>query len=180
MKRILYAILATVSGLVMLFSYRTSLGESIVSTDVAADTTSSSSGATATTTPTTEESDDSDESDESTADSTATPSPSATAEATTTTSGMTDGTYLGAAVSTRYGDVQVQITVSGGQIVDVTVPAYPQNNPKDVSINNRALPQLISETTAAQSADVQMVSGATYTSQGYIQSLQSAIDQANA
>lgn len=180
MKRILYAILATVSGLVLLFSYRTSLGESIVPSDIAAESTNVS-GTTTTTTPTpsaTAEAEESTEEDTDTSSSESTTT--TTPDAATTSTGLTDGTYLGAAASTRYGDVQVQITVSGGQIVDVTVPAYPQSDRKDIAINNRALPVLIAETTAAQSADVQMVSGATYTSQGYIQSLQSALDQAGA
>ncbi len=172
MKRILYAILATVSGLVLLFSYRTSLGESVVSdvAAVSANTTSVApapvaSGTSGTSTPT--------------PTSSATDAAGSGAAAATSTR-LSDGTFVGAAASTRYGDVQVQITVSGGTIVDVTVPQYPHENGKDVSINNRALPQLIAETTSAQSADVQMVSGATYTSRGYVQSLQSALDQARA
>lgn len=169
MKRILYAILATVSGLVLLFSYRTSLGESVVS-DVAA-----ASGNTTSVVPAPVASG---------ASGTSTPAPTSSATATgsdaAASTGLSDGTFVGAAASTRYGDVQVQITVSGGTIVDVTVPEYPHENGKDVSINNRALPQLIAETTSAQSADVQMISGATYTSRGYVQSLQSALDQARA
>jgi len=74
--------------------------------------------------------------------------------------------------------VQVAITVSGGKITNVAVPQYPNNNGRDVEIANYSLPQLISETLSAQSANIDMVSGATYTSEGYLQSLQSAIDQA--
>ena len=72
----------------------------------------------------------------------------------------------------------MQVTVSGGQITDVQVPEYPQSNGRDRQINERAIPQLISETRQAQSAKIDMVSGATYTSRGYMSSLQSAIDQA--
>ncbi len=72
----------------------------------------------------------------------------------------------------------MQISVSGGQITDVQVLDHPASNSKDRQINERALPVLISETTQAQSAQIDMVSGATYTSDGYIASLQSAIDQA--
>jgi uncharacterized protein with FMN-binding domain len=74
--------------------------------------------------------------------------------------------------------VQVQITVAGGKITNVSVPEYPQNDPRDQQINSQAIPMLVSETTDAQSANINMISGATYTSQGYIQSLQSALDQA--
>jgi len=74
--------------------------------------------------------------------------------------------------------VQVAITVSGGKITNVAVPQYPNNNGRDVEIANYSLPQLITETLSAQSANIDMVSGATYTSEGYLQSLQSAIDQA--
>ena len=60
------------------------------------------------------------------------------------------------------------------------MPEYPNGNGRDQQINSYALPQLVSETLSAQSASIDMVSGATYTSQGYLQSLQSAIDQATA
>jgi uncharacterized protein with FMN-binding domain len=72
----------------------------------------------------------------------------------------------------------VQITVADGQITDVTVVEYPTGNGKDRQINARALPILVQETLDAQSADVDMVSGATVTSEGYIGSLQSALDEA--
>ena len=83
-------------------------------------------------------------------------------------------------MDTRYGAVQVAITIAGGKITDVTVPQYPNTERRDEEINAQAIPQLISETTSAQSAQIDMVSGATYTSDGYTQSLQSAIDQAKA
>jgi uncharacterized protein with FMN-binding domain len=73
--------------------------------------------------------------------------------------------------------VQVQIKVTGTKITSVSVLKYPNANTRDIDINNRALPILINETLAAQSAQVDMVSGATITSNGYIQSLQSALDQ---
>lgn len=74
--------------------------------------------------------------------------------------------------------MQVQITVSGTKITDVTVPQYPNGNGRDQEINSHALPQLTQETIDAQSGDIAMVSGATVTSDGYLQSLQSALDQA--
>ncbi|MBW0119275.1 FMN-binding protein, partial [Pseudonocardia abyssalis] len=79
---------------------------------------------------------------------------------------------------TRWGPVQVQLTVADGVITAVDVVQYPQGNDKDQRINARALPVLVQETLGAQSADVDMVSGATVTSEGYLESLQSAIDQA--
>ncbi len=82
--------------------------------------------------------------------------------------------------NTRFGPVQVQITVSGGAITDVQVPQYPSESGRDQQINSRALPVLVKETVQAQSAEVDMVSGATYTSTGYRTSLQSALDQARA
>ncbi len=177
MKRIVYGLLATLSGVVLLFSYRTSL-EAVA--PVAADETAGTTTVTPEATPSASASPST-----TTESATSTPSPSATAadstatdSTTTTTTGLADGTYTGDAVRTRYGNVQVQITVSGGVITDVQVPQYPSNNREDQQINARALPILISETTESQSADISMGSGATYTSDGYIQSLQSALDQA--
>ena len=74
--------------------------------------------------------------------------------------------------------MQVEITTSGGRISDVEVVEYPNNNPRDQEINSYALPILVQETLDAQSADIDMVSGATVTSDGYLQSLQAALDQA--
>lgn len=88
-------------------------------------------------------------------------------------------TYTGDAVSTRYGDVQVQITVVGGKVTRSVVTRVPWNDHRDQEINTYAVPILNSETVAAQSAQIDMVSGATFTSEGYIGSLQSALDRAN-
>ena len=76
--------------------------------------------------------------------------------------------------------MQVQITVSGGVITAADAVDYPTSNPRDRQINQIAVPRLVSETLSAQSAQIDMISGATYTSEGYLQSLQSAIDQASA
>ncbi|WP_127507753.1 FMN-binding protein [Actinoplanes solisilvae] len=97
----------------------------------------------------------------------------------TTSAGPSGKTYTGASVATRWGDVQVAITVAGGKITDVAVPVYPSGNHRDEEINARALPILRSQTLEAQSADVDTVSGATVTSEGYLQSLQSALDAAH-
>jgi uncharacterized protein with FMN-binding domain len=104
-----------------------------------------------------------------------------------TTSGTTadDGTGTASAVTvtgssadTRWGPVQVQLTVEGGTITDVSVVDYPTENGKDRQINARAIPVLVQETLDAQSADIDMVSGATVTSEGYLESLQAALDEA--
>ena len=88
-------------------------------------------------------------------------------------------TVTGPTVNTRWGPVQVAITVVSGKITAVSVPVYPSGNGKDHEINSYALPILIDETVKAQTASIDMVSGATVSSQGYLTSLQGAIDQAN-
>lgn len=91
----------------------------------------------------------------------------------TTAPAKPSGSFEGQDVNTQYGPVQVAITVSGGKITasnDVQQPAD--------SIGANAIPQLNAEVVQAQSANIQAVSGATYTSQGYIQSLQQAINKA--
>jgi uncharacterized protein with FMN-binding domain len=87
-------------------------------------------------------------------------------------------TYTGSVAQTRWGPVQVKITVQGDKITKVTVLQQPNGNRKDTEINDYALPILISDTVSAQSADIDMVSGSTVTSEGYVQSLQSALDKA--
>lgn len=105
--------------------------------------------------------------------------PMTTAVAESTGSGRTSGTVTGPAVDTRWGPVQVEVTLDGsGKITAVTVPVYPDGNRKDQQINARALPILVQETLQAQSADIDTVSGATVTSEGYLESLQAALDQA--
>jgi len=75
--------------------------------------------------------------------------------------------------------VQVEITVANGKITDSKVLQVPWNDHKDQEINSYAVPILNQEAVDQQSSNIDMVSGATYTSQGYLTSLQSAIDQAN-
>lgn len=106
------------------------------------------------------------------------PSAGASSTATASPSTSTDGTWTGSSVATRFGAVQVAITVAGGQITDVTAVHLTDKDGRSVSISDRAAPILRQEVLAAQSANVQAVSGATYTSDGYLTSLQSAIDQA--
>ena len=97
-------------------------------------------------------------------------------------SGTTSGggkTYTGSTAQTRWGPVQVTITVTDGKITEVGVPVYPTENPRDQEINAYALPVLRQETLAAQNAKIDAVSGATVTSDGYIESLQAALDAAH-
>jgi uncharacterized protein with FMN-binding domain len=149
MRRITLWMFSTVAALVLLFSYRTSTG----------------GGSTATAEPLT----------------TFVPAPATSSPATRGTAGSTTGTktYTGASASTRWGDVQVAITVTNGKISSVQVPVYPHRNDRDEEINGFALPILTQETMSAQNADIDTVSGATVTSDGYLQSLQSALDAAH-
>ena len=115
--------------------------------------------------------------------STSGPTATAAAVASPTTSGTSttaDGakTVTGSVAQTRWGPVQVAITVAGGKITAVDVPVYPDGNGRDREINADALPILVQSTLTAQNANIDMVSGATVTSTGYLQSLQSALDQA--
>ena len=89
-----------------------------------------------------------------------------------------DGTYTGAQFSNKYGNVQVQVIVAAGKLTKVNIVQYPDSDDKSVRINSDAIPTLIAETLSAQSAKVDTVSGATYTSTSYRQSVQAAVDQA--
>jgi uncharacterized protein with FMN-binding domain len=80
---------------------------------------------------------------------------------------------------TRFGNVQVQISVSGGKITEVTALQLTDEDRRSVAISNRAAPLLRSEVLQAQSANVQTISGATITSDAYLSSLQAAIDAAH-
>ncbi|MEV4702399.1 FMN-binding protein [Actinoplanes sp. NPDC049316] len=93
-------------------------------------------------------------------------------------SGLKDGIYKGAAVKNPYGTIQVSIKVQGGKIsaADATYPTTGES----AEINPPAVATLKQETLKAQSADVNAVSGATFTSESYVKSLQAAIDKANA
>ena len=82
----------------------------------------------------------------------------------------------GQVADTVYGPVQVQLILRNTKIIKVAVLQQPTNTIHDIQIGEFAFPELISETLKAQSAKIDTVSGASYTSQGYIQSLQSALD----
>lgn len=154
MKRIILWIMCTLSALVVLFDYKTSTSATTV------DTTNS-----VTLKPMT---------------ITSMPSPSVATSTPATTATKTVATkknVTGPVVQTRWGPVQVQLRIVGGKITAVSVLQYPTGGRSD-QINAQALPILVSETIKAQSAKIDMVSGATYTSTGYLQSLQSALDKA--
>ena len=95
-----------------------------------------------------------------------------------TSSAAQGGTFTGSSVSTPFGSVQVAVTVSGGSISEVSALHLTDQGGRSVQISNYAAPILRGEVLQSQSAQVNMVSGATYTSMAYLQSLQSALDQA--
>lgn len=89
-----------------------------------------------------------------------------------------DGIYTGKTVDAYYGLVQVQATISDGKITSVDFLQYPNDRRTSVYINNQAMPYLKKEAISTQSADVNIVSGATQTSLAFRKSLKSALDQA--
>lgn len=89
-----------------------------------------------------------------------------------------NGTFTGGSIDTPYGSVQVAVTVAGGSISEVTAVHLTDQGGRSVQLSNYAAPILRGEVIQSQSAQVDMVSGATYTSEAYLSSLQSALDQA--
>src|SRR5450830_1220377 len=195
MRRIVVTVGTTASAVALLVSYATSThrlaampGGTALLGATAAGTTSAAT-ITAAGTPTT---------DETTDETTATPTPSAKASAkasaapkpsakasptpkaavTKAAPAGVSGTFNGATAQTQFGPVQVQIVVKNNTIVSANAIQYPTGNSRDVMIASYAVPVLNSEAVQAQSANIAMVSGATYTSNGYLQSLQSALNQA--
>jgi uncharacterized protein with FMN-binding domain len=153
-RRIALLIVSTVVGLVLLFSYRTSLGGALPS---AAPTGAAAPGIVP--------------------DTAAGPSPSASGG--THASAPKDQTVNGTVAQTRWGPVQIQLRITDGRIVEVQVLQRPSGNSRDDEINGNALPQLRAEVLSAQSAEIDAVGGATVTSDGYIESLQAALDAAH-
>ena len=88
------------------------------------------------------------------------------------------GTFTGSTQHTRFGPVQVEITVSNGKITAAKALQYPNNDFRSQQISQQAIPYLVQETLAAQSANIQGVGGASYTSQGWYDSLVSALAKA--
>ena len=94
------------------------------------------------------------------------------------TSGAKDGTFDGSVVNTRFGTVQVQAVIAGGKITDVVAVKLTDSGRQSVAISQQVAPMVRSEVLTAQSAKVANISGGTYTTQAYLQSLQSALDAA--
>jgi len=84
----------------------------------------------------------------------------------------------GPVITTNYGNVQVRATLNGKRLIDIQALQLPKDRSRSVRISQNAGPRLRSEALQAQSAHINLVSGASYTSQGYIDSLQGAIDRA--
>ncbi len=165
MRRVVLALGGTVAGLVMLLSFRSHMA-STASAGVTAGPggtgTSPGSGSSA---------------------GSAGPAASGAAAARTApvSAGSGTGTAVtGDAIATPYGPTQVQVTLNAGKIVKVTVLQHTDDGINSQMIDGHALPLLNNETLTAQSAKIDAVSGASYTSAGYLKSLQSALDKASA
>ena len=173
MRRVILAIVATAIGLVFLLSFKTHT-QSALGTPAAALGTPTPGGgagsASASTAP-------------SAGSASAAPGNKTSAKkggsaSATPSTATASKTVTGEAIDTIYGPVQVKITVKGGKITAVTAVQYPEESPRDYQINSFAIPALNQEALQASSANIDSISGATYTSQGYIGSLQNAVDQA--
>ena len=91
-----------------------------------------------------------------------------------------NGTYTGSVASTDYGEIQVSATISGGQLADITFLAYSANQGRSIQIKDYSIPLLKTEAITAQSANVDIVSGATQTTQAFQESLGAALTKAQA
>jgi uncharacterized protein with FMN-binding domain len=154
MRRVILAVTGTIAGLVALLSFKSH----DPTTPVAA--TSGTGGGSST-------------SSSSSSSSTTVPGEFQSVAGTLTTG---ETTITGKVANTVYGPVQIELVVKSHKIVKVAVLEQPTNTIHDIQIGEFAFPKLISETLAAQDAKVDAVSGASYTSAGYISSLQSAVD----
>ena len=168
MKRIVIWLASTVTIVVLLFGYHTSTNSATPASASGGTATAPSSSATGAAPPP-------DPSSDPTAGASSPPSASSSSGGSSSSAAKT---YTGDVAQTRWGPVQVEITVKSGTITAVDVVQYPTENHKDAEINDYALPVLVQDTLQAQSAKIDMVSGATVTSDGYVESLQSALDQA--
>jgi len=101
------------------------------------------------------------------------------ATATSQSGSYKDGTYIGPSVDAYYGNVQVQVSIQGGKISDVTFLDFPHDRRTSQEINAQATPWLQQEAIQAQSANVDLISGATLTSEAFVQSLQTALQSAH-
>jgi uncharacterized protein with FMN-binding domain len=94
-------------------------------------------------------------------------------------SAYADGEFAGPAVNAYYGLVQIQATIQGGRLTRLKVLQYPSDRQTSIAINRQALPMLRDEAIAAQKAKVDIISGATLTSQAFIKSLDAALGKAH-
>jgi uncharacterized protein with FMN-binding domain len=162
MRRVVLALGGTIAGLVMLLSFRTHMGSSAAAVVAGSGGKSGSGGTT------------------SSGASGSAGSAAAAASAPVSAGSGTGTAVTGNVINTPYGPTQVQVTVNAGKIVKVTVLQHTNDGVNSMMIDGRALPLLNNETLTAQSGKINAVSGASYTSAGYIQSLQSALDKAKA
>src|SRR2546430_6050460 len=177
MRRITMWIVATVCGLVLLFSYRTSTMGAPADRATAAAPPGVVANAPAGNAPTANAPPEDDDGAPG-----ATPTPGGagpSAAPGTAVPKTTDTVANGSVAQTRWGPVQVQVRIAGGKIIDTGTLQLPHGNRRDQEINSYAVPVLRKETLAAQSANIDTVSGATVTSDGYRQSLQAALDAAH-
>jgi uncharacterized protein with FMN-binding domain len=179
MRRIVLWAMSTLTVLVLLFSYSTSRSSTVVATaetrQVTTSGTSQSSGGSASGASASDQAVTSSGSSGSGSSSTSSSGSGSSSSGASTAA----TTVAGDAVMTRFGAVQVQITVANGKITAADVLQVPSEDRHDQMINSRAVPVYNSETVQSQSADIDVLSGATVTWEGYTQSLQSAIDQAH-
>ena len=171
MKRSPIVLLGTVAGVAGVLLLNPS-GETLVATaatEADSGATTATSGATAATETT--------QTTTQTTTTAATPTPSATASTTTASTAGVSGTATGDAVFVRYGNVQLTVTVKDGVITDIAEEQMPNQDGRSMMISQQAGPMLKSQALKAQSANINGISGATYTSVGYQKSLQSALDQ---
>lgn len=175
MKRILLAIVGTVLGLVALLGFKSHPGVGGLNA-----LPSAALPGAATTTPSTSSAAPPDPAATATSGSGSVPASSgpATAAPAPTSPAAAEKTIAGQPIVTRYGTIQVQIVVAGSRIQNVSFLQLTANDPRSQDINSQAAPLLLQETLTAQNANIDTISGATYTSEGYLQSLQSALDQA--
>lgn len=173
MRRIVLAVAGTITGLVLVLGYPTSLNRSttVAATGAAAEGTTDSGASSG--------QDDTGGSSGSGSESSGSGSGSSDSGSSGTAgSSSVSGTFTGASVQTRYGAVQVEIVVVDGAVTSADAIRYPDRDHESAQINSWAVPALNDEVVSAQSADISMISGATVTSTGYLTSLQSAFDQA--
>ena len=161
MRRVVLAIVGTAAGLIVLLSFKTHSTSAATTPPAAISGSNSQTSAPA-----------------------ATPSASGSASSSrraASSSGSAAGAakaVTGTIADTAYGPVEVQITVKNGKVTAAQAVQYPQDSPRDQQINSYAIPVLNQEAVSASSAHIDAVSGATYTTGGYVTSLQSALDKA--